>query len=146
MKKLFAVTVSAVLALSSASTFAVGKEQKSLEKLVPIEYSSKDGYNLVYDLDGDNKKDNIVLNEESLSKTDNKLNLKVNDENIQIDLASSWVRDVYVTDINSRDNTTEIILVTGHHANSSISVVRCEDEKLIPLTEPKKQKVSSVYI
>lgn len=134
MKKLFAVTVSAVLALSSASTFAVGKEQKSLEKLVPIEYSSKDGYNLVYDLDGDNKKDNIVLNEESLSKTDNKLNLKVNDENIQIDLASSWVRDVYVTDINSRDNTTEIILVTGHHANSSISVVRYEDEKLIPLT------------
>lgn len=49
-------------------------------------------------------------------------------------MASSWVRDVYVTDINSRDNTTEIILVTGHHANSSIFVVRYEDEKLTPLT------------
>lgn len=134
MKKLFAVTLSAVLALSSAVTFAVGKEQKSLEKLVPIEYSSENGYELVYDLDGDNKKDNILVSEESLSKTENKLNIKVNDESLQMDLASSWVRNVYVTDINSRDNTTEIILVTGHHANSSISVVRYEDKKLTPLT------------
>lgn len=38
MKKLFTVTLSAVLALSSAVTFAVGKEQKSLDKLAPVEY------------------------------------------------------------------------------------------------------------
>ena len=73
MKKLFAVTLSSVLVLSSAATFAVGKEQKSLEKLVPIEYSSNDGYKLVYDLDGDNKKDDVSVSEESLRKT--KINL-----------------------------------------------------------------------
>lgn len=126
MKRLLAVVLSVVLSLGICSVW--GENADSV--LFKTDYIYQDGLKSSYDLDGDGNDDEISVFEKEIASKHSVVNVKVNDCEYQKDILSSWVRDVYIGDLNTSDKTTEIFIIYGYHSRSWCEILRYENKEL----------------
>ena len=128
MKKVLAVLLSIVM-LCGICIVPVGAENN----LFNINYEYDKISNLSYDLDGDGAEDNISIYQEEVGRKHSVLHININDYQYQNDMGSTWVRNMYVTDVDRSDNTTEIVIIYGYHSYSWFGVIRYENSTITEL-------------
>ena len=128
MKKVLAVLLSIVM-LCGICIVPVGAENN----LFNINYEYDKISNLSCDLDGDGAEDNISIYQEEVGWKHSVLHININDYQYQNDMGPTWVRKMYVTDVDRSDNTTEIVIIYGYHSYSWFGVIRYEDSTITEL-------------
>ncbi len=88
----------------------------------PITYSE--------DLDGDGSEDWVSVSEYEVEAKHYAMNVEINGESHTIELGPTWIRQMFVADMNTADATKEIVFINGYHSYSWAMVLRYENGNL----------------
>lgn len=126
MKKIFAAMLSALLVLGVFSVCTAN----TYEGLENLGYSSQSCVNASFDMDGDGKKDKIVIKENEYNKRQTTKTFKINDSEIISEPGTYCINEVYIGDLNKNDKTKELFILYGYHGRSWCRVLRYENNTL----------------
>ncbi len=102
-------------------------------KEIPFEDLYGTSAQFTADLDGDGTDDTVEISETNSNFKLSQTNIFVNGQLYQLEEDPTWIRHICLVDLNTSDNTKEILICEGYHSYSSYHVLRYENSNMTEL-------------